>query len=76
MHTTRNILQWIGSFINMLDASGGGALLSNSYEDGYKLIENITANTYECPVTRVVIVSTQKKPSGVHEVSETTTLAA
>ncbi|XP_058725983.1 uncharacterized protein LOC131597295 [Vicia villosa] len=41
---------------NMLDASSGGALLSKSYEEGYRLIE--------------------KKASGVHEVTETTALAA
>lgn len=31
---------------NMLDASSSGALWSKSYEDGYKLIESITVNTY------------------------------
>lgn len=60
----------------MFDASSGEALLSKSYEDSYKLIESITTNTYQWSVTRVAIVSTKKKPSGVHEVSETTTLVA
>lgn len=75
MHSTINILQWTGSSLrNMFDASSGGSMLSKSYENGYKLDENITTNTYQWPVTRVV-VSTQKKLTSVHKVTETTTLA-
>lgn len=37
----------VSSSRNMLDASYGGGLLSKSYEEGYKLIENITTNTYQ-----------------------------
>ncbi|KAI5446299.1 hypothetical protein KIW84_014225 [Lathyrus oleraceus] len=58
------------------DVFSGGALLSMSYEDSYKFIEIINANTYQWPVTKASIVSTHKKPYGFHEVSETTTLAA
>lgn len=60
----------------MLDASIGGAFLCKSYEECYKLIDSITANTYQWHVTRATINSTQKKFVGVHEVTETTTLAA
>lgn len=41
----------------------------------YKLIESITTNTYQSPVTRVSIVSTQKKPIGVNKVTKTTTFS-
>ncbi|XP_050878277.1 uncharacterized protein LOC127082090 [Lathyrus oleraceus] len=61
---------------NMLDASSGGALLSKSYEEGYKLIESITTNTYQCTVIRKYVNSTQKRPVGVHEVTKTTTFVA
>ncbi|KAK2450136.1 hypothetical protein QL285_009271 [Trifolium repens] len=62
---------------NMLDASSGGALLSKSYTEGFDLIESITANTYQWPTIRANPASnTSKKPVGVHEVCETTTLAA
>lgn len=60
----------------MLNASCGGALISKSYEEGYKLIESITTNTYHWPITPTIVVSIQKKPLGVHEVIETTTLIA
>lgn len=60
----------------MLTASSGGALLSKSYEDGYKLIVSITVNTYQWTVTGVDVVSTQKKPVGVREDTKTTTLYA
>lgn len=59
----------------MLDASSGGTLLFLSYEEGYKLIESITANTYQWKVKRDVVISTQKKPAGIHVVIETTSLA-
>lgn len=61
---------------NMLDASSGGTLLSKSYEEGYKLIDSITANTYNWSVSRVVPTPSQKEPVGVHEVTKTTALAA
>jgi hypothetical protein len=62
---------------NMLDASSGGALLSKSYTEGFDLIESITTNTYQWPTIRANPASnTSKKPAGVHEVSETTALAA
>lgn len=32
---------------NMLDASSGGDFLSMYYEEGYKLIESSTTNTYQ-----------------------------
>lgn len=60
----------------MLDASNGGALLSYSYEDGYKLIESITSNTYQRLVTRVGVRQTPKKLVGVYEVSESNALGA
>lgn len=41
----------------MLDASFGGAFLSKSHEEGYKLIERIRANTYQWPVIRVDVVA-------------------
>lgn len=40
------------------------------------MIESITTNTYQWPVTRVFVVSTQKKPVGVHEIATTMTLNA
>ncbi|KAI5391193.1 hypothetical protein KIW84_076159 [Lathyrus oleraceus] len=61
---------------NILDASSGATLLSKYYEEVYKLIENITANTYQWPVSRFVPTPSQKKPVGVYEVTETTTLTA
>lgn len=61
---------------NMLDSFSGGALLSKYYEEGYKLIESIKINTYQWPVTRAEGSQTSKKPVGVHEVSESNTLAA
>ncbi|XP_058741085.1 uncharacterized protein LOC131613431 [Vicia villosa] len=61
---------------NMIDASSEGALLSKSYEEGYQLIESITTNTYQWPVTRANASTAQKRPTGVHEVTETTALAA
>jgi hypothetical protein len=61
----------------MLDASSGGALLSKSYTEGFDLIESITTNTYQWPTIRANPASnTSKKSAGVHEVSETTALAA
>jgi hypothetical protein len=61
----------------MLDASSRGALLSKSYTEGFDLIESITANTYQWPTIRAnPAPNTSKKPAGVHEVSETTALAA
>lgn len=45
---------------NMLDASSGGDFLSKSYEEGCNLIESITNNTYQCPITRADVISTQK----------------
>ncbi|XP_058753187.1 uncharacterized protein LOC131626388 [Vicia villosa] len=60
---------------NKLDASSGGAILSKSYEEGYRLIESITTNSYQWPVTRANASATQKRPVEVHEVTETTTLA-
>ncbi|MCI46557.1 hypothetical protein A2U01_0067797, partial [Trifolium medium] len=59
----------------MLDASSGGALLSKSYTNGFALIENITANTYQWPTTRATPASA-KKTAGIHEVVETTAIAA
>ncbi|KAI5427241.1 hypothetical protein KIW84_032592 [Lathyrus oleraceus] len=69
-------LRLVPSSRNMLDASSGGALLSDSYEEGYKLIKSITDNTYQWPVSRVVPTPNQKKPTGVHEVTETVVLTA
>lgn len=66
----------IPSSRNMLDASSGGALLSKSYEEGYKLIESITANTYQWPVTRANTGGIQKRPAGVHEVTDNSAMAA
>ena len=60
----------------MLNASSSGYLLSKSYEEGYKLIESITANTYQWPVTRAGGSTTSKKPASVHEVSESNALSA
>ncbi|XP_058725922.1 uncharacterized protein LOC131597232 [Vicia villosa] len=60
----------------MLDASSGGALLSKSYEEGYRLIESITTNTYQWPTARANVSTTQRRPAGVHEVTETTLLVA
>lgn len=59
----------------MLDSSSGDALLFKSYTEGYDLIGSIVANTYQWPVTRVVTAINQKKSNGVHEVTETKTLA-
>lgn len=64
------------SLRNRLDVSSGGASLSKCYEDGYKLIESITTNTYQWLVTRTIVVFTQKKPTGVHEVTKTITLVS
>ncbi|KAI5424793.1 hypothetical protein KIW84_030832 [Lathyrus oleraceus] len=61
---------------NMLDASSRRELLSKSYQEGYSLIENIMANTYQWSITKATAGTTQNKHVGVHEVSETTTLAA
>ncbi|KAI5405033.1 hypothetical protein KIW84_051987 [Lathyrus oleraceus] len=60
----------------MLDTSNGGTFLSKSNEEDYKLIKIITSNTYQCPVSRVIPTPSQKKPVGVHEVTETTPLAS
>ncbi|XP_058741908.1 uncharacterized protein LOC131614323 [Vicia villosa] len=59
----------------MLDASSGGVLLSKSYEERYRLIESITANTYQWPISRANVSTPQKRPAGVHKVTETTALA-
>ncbi|MCI77017.1 hypothetical protein A2U01_0098287, partial [Trifolium medium] len=48
---------------------------SKSYNEGFDLIESITANTYQWPTTRAN-PGPAKKTAGVHEVSETTALAA
>lgn len=48
---------------NVLDVSSGGVLLSKSYEEVYMLIESITANTYQWPVTRASTNSTHKRPT-------------
>ncbi|MCI74539.1 hypothetical protein A2U01_0095803, partial [Trifolium medium] len=53
----------------------GGALLSKSYTEGFALIESITTNTYQWPTARAN-PALAKKPAGIHEVSETTALAA
>ncbi|KAI5391391.1 hypothetical protein KIW84_076264 [Lathyrus oleraceus] len=58
------------------NAFSGGALLSKSYEKVYKLIESITANTYQWPISRVVPSLSQKKTPGVNEITETTAYAA
>lgn len=60
----------------MLDASSDGALLSKSYEEGYKLIVSIIANTYQWLVTIATIIVVPKKPIGVYEVTQAITLAA
>lgn len=59
----------------MLDVSSSGALFFKSYEEGYNLIESITTNTYQWPVTRACIIIVPKKPVGVHEFTKTTSLA-
>lgn len=59
----------------MLDTFFGGALLSKSYEEGYKLIESIIVNIYQWPVTRATIIVVPKKQIGVNKFIETTTLA-
>lgn len=61
---------------NMLNASSGVALLSKSYEEGYKLIESIISNTCQWSISRDDVTPSQKKPAGVHKVTETTTLTA
>ncbi|KAI5388972.1 hypothetical protein KIW84_074578 [Lathyrus oleraceus] len=50
--------------------------MSKSYKEGYKVIESITANTYQWHVTWESANSIQKRPIGVHEVTETTIIAA
>lgn len=47
-----------------------------SYIEGYNLIENITANTYQFPATRAFTPISLKKSDGVHEVTESTSLVA
>lgn len=66
----------IPSLRNMLDASSSGDFLSKSYEEGYKLIESITANTYQWKITRASTITIPTKPTIYHEVTETITLAA
>ncbi|MCI44634.1 hypothetical protein A2U01_0065873, partial [Trifolium medium] len=56
------------------DASSGGTLLSKSYNEGFELIESITANTYQWPTARANSAPA-KKPAGIHEVSESTALS-
>lgn len=58
----------------MLDASYGGALFSKSYQEGYNLIESITAKTYQWPVTRTSTTIVPRKQVGVHDVTKTTNL--
>ncbi|MCI39763.1 hypothetical protein A2U01_0060995, partial [Trifolium medium] len=53
----------------------GGAILSKSYTEGFALIESIIANTYQWPTVRANLVPA-KKTASIHEVSETTALAA
>jgi hypothetical protein len=61
----------------MLDASSGGVLFSKSYTEGFAPIESIIANTYQWLTTRTTLaLAAPKKLASVHEVSETTTLAA
>ncbi|KAI5420976.1 hypothetical protein KIW84_044719 [Lathyrus oleraceus] len=55
---------------NMLDDLSGEALLSKSSEDGYKLIESITANIYQWAVTMATSNLTQKRTTGFHEVTK------
>ncbi|XP_058733004.1 uncharacterized protein LOC131604588 [Vicia villosa] len=45
-------LELVPSSRNMLDAYSEGELLSKSYEEGYRMIESITTNTYQWPTTR------------------------
>lgn len=59
----------------MFDTPSSGELLSKFYEEGYKLIEITTTNTYQWPVTRVAIIVVLKKSTNVYEVTKTTTLA-
>lgn len=59
----------VSSLRNKLDASSGGALLSESYEERYKFNSKHYSNTYKWPVTRAIIIVIPKKPPGVHKVT-------
>lgn len=59
----------------MLDVTSSSTLLSMSSQEGYGLIECITAKTYQWPVIKVAIVTAPRRPIGVHKVNKTTTLA-
>lgn len=66
----------VPSLISMLYVSSSGVFISKSYEKCYKLIEIITAKTYQWPVRRAANIVVTKKLVGVHEVTQTITLAA
>ena len=57
----------------MVDASVNGALLSNSYNKGYEILERIAYNNYQWPSTRQVAA---RGTAGVHNVDALTTLSA
>ena len=48
-----------------------GALLNKFYAKAYDIVENITANSYQWPTSRL---NSAKKVVGVHELSEVSEL--
>lgn len=73
LYPTWEILQWASSFFEEYRLI---VLLSKSYEEGYRLIEIITASTYQWPITRANACTTESRHTGVYEVIENISLPA
>ncbi|KAI3758997.1 hypothetical protein L6452_06570 [Arctium lappa] len=57
----------------MLDATSGGAFTANTYNDGYEILEKISANHGHWDDPRA---QTQKRTTGIHDVDTYTALTA
>ena len=57
----------------MVDASANGVLLSKSYNEAYEILERITNNNYQWPLTRQAAT---RGVTGVHNVDALTLLSA
>ena len=50
-----------------------GAILSNSYNEAYEIIERIVSNNYQWPTNQI---ASERRVAGVHEVDALTSLSA
>ena len=61
-----------GNLKSNIDAAASGALMANTIDSAYELLENMVANNYQWPMKRAM----NKKVVGIHEIDVITTLTA